>query len=87
MLAKTSAAVFVQPKGFGLALLMSMRRRMACSSWRVERWGAATDAALGQRGEPELDLIEPGGRGRREVHVQAWMPDVSGWPSHLERQR
>ena len=34
---------------------------------------AAADLALGERGEPALDLIEPGGRGRREVHVEARM--------------
>ena len=32
---------------------------------------AATDLALGQGGEPALDLIEPRGRGRSEVHVEA----------------
>lgn len=32
---------------------------------------ATADLALGERGEPSLDLIEPRGKGRREVHMEA----------------
>jgi hypothetical protein len=32
---------------------------------------AAADLALRERGEPALDLVEPGGRGPSEVHVEA----------------
>ncbi len=33
--------------------------------------GAATDAFSGDLGEEALDHVEPGGRGRREVDVEA----------------
>lgn len=36
--------------------------------------GAAADAALGERCEPALDLVESGGQGRREVDVKPRMP-------------
>src|SRR5207237_7036867 len=44
----------------------------------LESAGAAMSAApkllLSQGGEPPLDLIDPGGIGRREVEVEARMP-------------
>ena len=32
--------------------------------------GAAADVVLRERGEPALDLVEPGGEGRREVNAE-----------------
>ena len=34
----------------------------------------AFDLALTQRGEPALNQVEPGRRGRGEVRMKAWMP-------------
>ena len=39
---------------------------------------AATDGALGNKGEEPFDLVEPGGVGGREVYVPAW---TAGEPS------
>src|SRR5262249_55595207 len=43
------------------------------ASWinLVERWFA--ELFLGQRGKPALDQIDPGGAGRGEVQMEAWM--------------
>ena len=35
--------------------------------------GAASNGALGDDVEPDLDLVEPGSVGRREVDVETWM--------------
>jgi hypothetical protein len=35
--------------------------------------GTAADLLVGQEAEPPLDLVDPGGAGRGEVHVEAWV--------------
>ncbi len=44
---------------------------MARSNSNGAAVSATADLSLRKRGEPALDLIEPGSRGRREVHVEA----------------
>ena len=44
---------------------------MAASSSAVERWTLRLICVVGQQGEEPLDLVDPGGRGRREVDVPA----------------
>ena len=34
---------------------------------------AAADGLAGDQGEPAFDQVEPGGAGRREVQMKAWM--------------
>ena len=69
-LAKISLADLTQRKGFGAAMVASMKARMPRSRSSIGRctlrWGAR-----GQQGEPALDLVDPRGRGRREVDVPA----------------
>ena len=67
--ARISAADFVQMKGFGLALWVSIKARMSCL--QLSRRGMHPPAELLTRqvGEPAFHLVEPGGRGRGAVHL------------------
>jgi hypothetical protein len=60
-------------KGLGSALLSSMYWPQGLFKLARGAMRTAAHAALRQRGEPALNLVQPGGRGRREVHMEVCM--------------
>jgi hypothetical protein len=65
---------------------------MSDGSFQLDRTAMSTtaDLALGQCGEPALDLVEPRGGGWREVHVEAGIAHSHGHPLanfHIENFR
>ena len=66
-----SSAVLVQRKGLGVGvggLDVAMDGGLELGDGAMD---AAAQGALGEQGEQALDLVDPGGRGRREVDVEA----------------
>ena len=63
------SAVAVQANGVALAFQWSVKRSMR----RINSEGAASNGALGDDVEPDLDLVEPGSVGRREMDVETRM--------------
>jgi hypothetical protein len=60
-------------KGLGSALWFSRYPILALLSSATALEGAAPDAVSGDLGEKALDHVKPGGRGRREVQMEAGM--------------
>ena len=50
---------------------------------RNAREGAAADALLGDQPEETLDLVEPGGAGRGDVPLEAWVLFKPGLPGRV----
>ena len=70
---RMAAAGAVQTKGFGSALCLFEVLLDGSFEFGNALEDAAPDAILGDQAEEALDLVEPGCRGRREVHVEARM--------------
>ena len=70
---RIAAAEAVQTKGLGSALWCSRYCWMAASSSATLLNTPRADAVLGDQAEEALDLVEPGSRGRGEVHMEARM--------------
>ena len=78
-----ASAVLVQTNGFGSALWVWIEGGDVGLEFVDTAMDAALDLLVGEQREPALDLVEPGGAGRREVQVIAPVADEPG----LDRRR
>ena len=77
------SAVLVQTKGLGSSFQVSIQARMSALSCADGAVRAAAELLGGQLGEPALDEVQPGARGRGEVQHE---PRVGGQPL-VDRRR
>ena len=76
---RISSAVLVQMNGLGSSFQWLIQARMSASrAWTLV--DPAADQLVGEEAEPALDLVDPRGAGRGEVHVE---PGVRGQPARI----